>query len=91
MGDSISWTELAAIITPLVALAGIIINQRMEYRKMNMLNAVKEAELHAKLDRIDEKLEAYDKKLDKHNGFEGRILNLESDMKWMKQEVGKSA
>ena len=63
-----------------------------EDREAGMTDARKAEEerwkrLNDRLDVIESKQDEHSRKLDKHNGFEGRIIALEVIAEWLEQEA----
>ena len=88
---------LIAAIPSGIALVGVVLTQLVSYRKAKQDREAAAAEnrrvedewkrrLYDRLDRIDEKMDKQGAKLDKHNGFEGRIIALEVIAEWMQKE-----
>lgn len=88
----------ASIIVALVTLVGVILTNLVTYsknksdREAGMLDARKAEEqrwgrLMDRLDIFESDLKEHGRKLDKHNGFEGRIIALEVIAEWMEKEL----
>ena len=80
---------IVAFITSGATLIGVIITQIVTFKIQQKvrLQGIEESRIAAaqekqalndRLDVIDEKLDLYSEKIDKHNGFEGRIIALET-------------
>ena len=83
-----------------MALIGTLAGSYLTYKKgkddreaglLDANNAEEERwrRLYDKLDAIEAKQEEHSRKLDKHNGFEGRIIALEVIAEWMQRENAK--
>lgn len=91
----------ASIIVALITLAGVIISNIFTYRKTKADREAGIADAHKadeerwgrlmdRLDSFDNDLKEHGRKLDKHNGFEGRIIALEVIAEWMQKENKKN-
>ena len=93
---------METIIVGAMALLGTLAGSFLTYKKgkddreaglLDAHNAEEERwrRLYDKLDAIEAKQEEHSRKLDKHNGFEGRIIALEVIAEWMQRENAKKA
>lgn len=93
---------METIIVGAMALLGTLAGSFLTYKKgkddreaglLDANNADEERwrRLYDKLDAIEAKQEEHSRKLDKHNGFEGRIIALEVIAEWMQRENAKKA
>ena len=93
---------METIIVGAMALLGTLAGSFLTYKKgkddreaglLDANNAEEERwrRLYDKLDAIEAKQEEHSRKLDKHNGFEGRIIALEVIAEWMQRENAKKA
>lgn len=80
----------ASIIVALITLLGVVITNIFTYRKTKAdreaTEEVRWGRLMDRLDSFDNDLKEHGRKLDKHNGFEGRIIALEVIAEWMQKE-----
>ena len=88
------------IIIALITFVGVVIGNIFTYKKSKedreagLADASKAEEerwgrLMDRLDSFENDLKEHGKKLDKHNGFEGRIIALEVIAEWMQKENSK--
>lgn len=91
----------ASIYVALITLLGVVISNIFTYRKSKSdreagIADTRKAEeerwgrLMDRLDSFENDLKEHGKKLDKHNGFEGRIIALEVIAEWMQKENSKN-
>ena len=89
---------MEAIIVGGMALIGTFAGHILSYQKAKedreagITDARKAEEerwkrLNDRLDVIESKQDEHSRKLDKHNGFEGRIIALEVIAEWMEKEI----
>lgn len=84
----------ATIIVAIITLIGVVLTNLVTYNKnkAGLADAHKAEEerwgrLMDRLDSFDNDLKEHGRKLDKHNGFEGRIIALEVIAEWMEKEL----
>lgn len=91
---------METIIVGAMALIGTLAGSFLTYKKgkedreaglQDANNAEEERwrRLYDKLDVLEAKQDEHSRKLDKHNGFEGRIIALEVIAEWMQRENAK--
>lgn len=82
------WT---AIVVALIGFAGVCVGTVAGFKKMQKKNeiadAVREQRQNDRFDRIDEKIERLEKKVDIHNGYAEKFGSVEVLLKGMQKDI----